>query len=221
MLQKVGYSVVGTATIAIALAIIALMFKSSRGPFFLAGTGAALAAHLIALAAFATFSWLTKVTPAGWFVAVGNPPIEEATRIVALATIAQMRGHRWGLAFGLGFGALEGVTKLVELGLYVSQADASLLRVAAAVSAPVVPFLLHVFLSVLAISLRRARAPWLQIFAATTVLHLAHNLSVVFVQFDDYLSLVIANLIRAAIFVLIVVILIRQNTITGDLRAGQ
>lgn len=205
MLQEAGNSLIGVSLIAGLIAVVSLFFGRSRHAL-IAGLGAAFSAHLVALGFAVALVQFAGPEPATTLLVFGNTAIEEIARIAMLAFIVKewARGGT-GLTFGLGFGALEGVTKFADLMLYVSQSESGLMRILAATSAPIVPWLLHIMLSVVAMSLRRAGFSWLGIFLVTTTLHAAHNASVLLIVIEDYGTLVLANLVRGAVLIAMVV----------------
>ena len=204
MLQEAGNSLVGVSLITGLIAVVSLFFGRSRRAL-IAGLGAAFTAHLVALGFAVALVPFARPESATTLLVFGNTAIEETARIAMLAFIVNAGARSdTGLAFGLGFGALESVTKFADLMLYISQSESDLMRIVAAASAPMVPWLLHVALSVAAMSLWRAGLNWLVVFLATTTLHAIHNASVLMIVIEGYGTLVLANLVRGAILIAIV-----------------
>lgn len=156
-----------------------------------------------------------------------EPAIEESVRVlfvwgVLRASIFSDGWKSW-LAFGLGYGGVESLAKALDLVVYVYRGGTGGLdRMAAIVTAPAVPLLLHVFLSFAALAFGKFRVPAAVALVVLFALHAAHNASALLVPPpDDFTVLATPNLVRMCGFVLLTwLLVVLSGGRTGSRRPG-
>jgi hypothetical protein len=204
-------SLVGAVVVAAlwtALLVASSQGLSERRRAYLFGVGSAASAYVVAILATIIIASLFPATP-GWVgVIVLAPLIEESARLVGADT-AYRRGN-WGqwAAFGVGYALFEAGLKLADgVALVATSGLEHWLRILT----PIVPFLLHVFLSMLMCLLLHRGASLLGAYLVTLGLHAAHNGSVVFLSASYSSYLLVALILQCLLYSALIWVIIRHS----------
>jgi hypothetical protein len=173
-LSNAGYSLLAAVIWSGILLAVARAFNEGRRAYFF-GLGAASGAYVVAVAISLLLSGWSPTTP-GWVFFVALPPlVEEAARLVGADSVHRRSTWRQWMVFGVAYALFEAGLKLGDAFVYVGRSEGN--EAWAGVLVPVVPFLLHVFLSLLMCVLLRRGVSLLLTYLISAGLHAAHNWS--------------------------------------------
>ncbi len=201
-LAGLGFSLIALALWGGFLASFAMVLTSTRRAYQF-GLGAAVVAFLGQAATEGALLALAPTTPIWIRVVVFPPVIEESIRLTAAREVGHAPNGKSWIAFGAGYGLLEAGLKFGDtLSLSIMARNADFLFVKLAV--PIVPLLLHVFLSVVVFAMLHARASALKVWVAATALHALHNWSAIAWTPNDYTGVIVSILIRSSAFIALI-----------------
>lgn len=169
------------------------------------GLAAACAGYLGTIALTSALVGIAPSAP-GWIILLIIAPLVEETARLTSAGEASLEPPSW-LAFGFGYGLFEARLKAADL-LVLLVGEGTRPWDYLALGSATVPLLLHLFLSVGVLASLRLRTPRLAIFAGAMVVHGLHNLSVLAFPPDGLRTLVLMNLLRDAIFLVLIVLIL-------------
>jgi hypothetical protein len=192
------------------LALASAGLTTTRSPY-LNGLGAAVVAYLGQVGLWAAVVAAAPATPA-WLLVVAIPPlVEEAVRLIAAADVERRTDWRGWLVFGAAYGSFEAGLKLGDGFFLAVQQGGGAASVAVRLAAPIVPFLLHVFLTVTVFALLRARVPAWMVFIGAALLHALHNWSAAAWMPIDYSGLALALFVRSVVFLALIALVLQVS----------
>jgi hypothetical protein len=172
------------------------------------GLAAAIVAYLALIGIATPLISLWPTAPAWTLVLIAAPLIEESSR---LSLAVEVRKQSYApLAFGLGYGLFEAGLKFADLAVLAIRDPIHPLVTVVSLLGPIVPLLLHVFISVLVFSLLRRGISLPKVWFSAVLIHAVHNWTVVFFATTEFTHLAGALALRTAIFLGLIVILLPQ-----------
>lgn len=190
------------------LATVSAGLTTTRSAY-LHGLAAGVVAYLGQMGAISAVVAVAPTTPLMLVIIAIAPLIEEGVRLTVAADVARRTDWRGWLAFGISYGSFEAGLKLGDALVNLSQQGRSVGVLVIGAAAPIVPLLLHVFLTVTVFALLRARMPAVLVFATAAILHALHNWSAVAWQPTSYNDLAFAILTRGLVFLTFIALVLR------------
>lgn len=166
---------------------------------YLNGLLAAAIAYVVAVGLIAFASILLPQTPGSTVVVILAPVVEESIRLVAALEVARRTESRFGLAFGVGYGLLEAGLKLGDQLVLIARTGSTDAADWLTATIFVVPFLLHLFLSVLVFTLLRRGVAPLVVLVIAMACHAFHNWTVLAILPSDVPGLLLSVAIRTPV----------------------
>lgn len=166
---------------------------------YLNGLLAAAIAYVVAVGLIAFASILLPQTPGSTVVVILAPVVEESIRLVAALEVARRTESRFGLAFGVGYGLLEAGLKLGDQLVLIARTGSTDAADWLTATIFVVPFLLHLFLSVLVFTLLRRGVAPLVVLVIAMACHAFHNWTVLAILPSDIPGLLLSVAIRTPV----------------------
>jgi hypothetical protein len=185
------------------LATVSAGLTATRSAY-LHGLAAGVVAYLGQVGATSAVVAVAPTTPMLLVIIAITPLIEEGVRLTVAADVARRTDWRGWLAFGIAYGSFEAGLKLGDALVYLAQQGRSVGVLVIGAAAPIVPLLLHLFLTVTVFALLRTRTPALLILAAAAALHALHNWSAVAWQPTSYSGLAFAILFRSLVLLTLI-----------------
>jgi len=173
------------------------------------GLFAAVFAYVVTVAVSAAVGSLFPDMPALVFLIIAPPVVEEVSRMLGVVEVRHRTDARGWLAFGAGYGLLEAGLKLFDGLLGAAPTSDVGMEVAAHVFTPLVPLLLHVFLSVMVFALLRKGVPLIAALVVAMAAHGLHNWSALTFVPPDWFGFLIVIFVRCAVFVALIAAAIR------------
>jgi hypothetical protein len=213
--MTVIWDVLGLLLVAAMAAVVVglgAVFLGRRKDVYLYGVGAMAAAFIASGALLIVTRQIYPSLPAAWWTVLVGPAVEEAARVAAILLVAvALQQRRDWLLFGMGYALFETAFKILNQIPRSSETTSALFL--AGMILPVVPLLLHVFLSLVAIALFRRGATPASVFAATFALHALHNASSVLQWWapTDTPGIFLMIGVRSAVFLVLIALILRAS----------
>lgn len=194
---------------AVVAGIGALAF-GRRKDVYLYGVGAMTAAFVASMLVLVVVGVVLPSFPTLWFIILIGPAIEEGARIAAIILVSPaLQKRRDWVIFGLGFALVETLFKIA--GWLARGANGDFLLFG--VLTPLVPLLLHIFLSVAAIALYRRRKKLVSVLLVTFVLHALHNASIAFGwwTYEAGAAAYVGLVLKCALYIALISLILRAS----------
>nr|HRK64966.1 hypothetical protein [Terricaulis sp.] len=184
------------------LAFLAVPLTSTRRSY-LSGLSAAAVAYII-VAIILVLSPLAPGFSRWLLLVVIAPVVEETCRLIAAYPNRTAQPWRGWIAFGVAYACLESGLKFGDTVALLGQMQQGWVAALVILATPIVPFLLHVFLSVLIFALLAVGVGRDKVLVAAILLHGLHNFSVIRLLPQDIPTLAVSASIRSLLFVALI-----------------